>query len=68
MTHDNKIIGKINKNDPIYKLLLAKRLIQKTQVFNLNGNSKGHASWGQSMLDLKENNLGACSKCKGILQ
>ena len=33
LTPDNKIIGKINKNDPIYKLLLAKQLIQKTTIY-----------------------------------
>ena len=33
LTWDNKIIGKINKNSPIHKLLLAKRLIQKTGVY-----------------------------------
>lgn len=33
LTWNNKIIGKINKNDPIYKLLLARRLIQKTEVY-----------------------------------
>ena len=33
LTWNNKIIGKINKNDPICKLLLVKRLIQKTEVY-----------------------------------
>jgi len=33
LTRDNKIIGKINKNSLIHKLLLAKRLIQKTTVY-----------------------------------
>ena len=33
LTRDNKIIGKINKNDPIFKLLLTRRLIEKTTLY-----------------------------------